>query len=156
MQCSDAGKAFIKRWEVLELVEYLDAAGLPTIGYGHRLAHSGMYPNGITQEQADQSLAEDLAPVEVHWNSVLAFHGQQSLHQHEFDALCSFAFNVGIPAAMQSTLCLQVCRGDLAAAADEFLKWDHITVNGTKVVSEGLLHRRQAELALFKGDTTWT
>ncbi len=45
------------------------------------------------------------------------------LTQGQFDALCSFCFNVGIGAFKKSTLVKVLNKGNYRGAADEFLKW---------------------------------
>lgn len=67
------------------------------------------------------------------------------LRQNEYDALVSFAFNVGLGALQASTLRQKVKRSDFEGAAEEFKKW--CKVSG-KVVT-GLLTRRLAESTLF-------
>ena len=63
----------------------------------------------------------------------------------EFDALCSFAFNVGLGALQRSTLRAKVNRGDKNGAAEEFSKY---TIAGGKVY-QGLVNRRKDEKAMF-------
>ena len=61
------------------------------------------------------------------------------------DALVSFAFNLGLGGVQRSTLRSKVLRGEMEAAADEFLKF---TRGGGKVLP-GLVKRRNDERALF-------
>jgi lysozyme len=67
------------------------------------------------------------------------------LTQGQFDALVSFAFNVGLGTLQRSTLRQKVLRGDMAAAAEEFLKY---CMAGGKIL-RGLQFRRQDERAMF-------
>jgi lysozyme len=67
-----------------------------------------------------------------------------ALTQGQFDALVSFAFNLGLGGVQRSTLRQKVLRGE-AEAADEFLKF---TRGGGKVLP-GLVKRRQDERSLF-------
>jgi GH24 family phage-related lysozyme (muramidase) len=53
MKLSAAGLDLIKKSEGFRSKTYLDMAGLPTIGYGHRLVHPECYPDGICETQAD-------------------------------------------------------------------------------------------------------
>ena len=66
-------------------------------------------------------------------------------NQSHFDALVSFAFNLGLGALQSSTLRMKYNRGDVQGAADEILKWNKA---GGKVL-QGLVKRRAAERALF-------
>jgi len=67
------------------------------------------------------------------------------LAQGQFDALVSFAFNLGLGGVQRSTLRSKVLRGEMEAAADEFLKF---TRGGGKILP-GLVKRRNDERALF-------
>lgn len=69
------------------------------------------------------------------------------LTQGQFDALCCFAFNVGLERLKDSTLLRRVKNGDIEGAAQEFLRWD--VAQGH--VMPGLLKRRMAERRLFLG-----
>jgi len=68
-----------------------------------------------------------------------------SLTQGQFDALCSFAFNVGLGTLQRSTLRQKALRGDMEGAAEELLKY---CMAGGKVL-KGLQKRRIDEKQLF-------
>ena len=70
-----------------------------------------------------------------------------ALTQGQFDALVSFAFNVGLGTLQRSTLRQKVLRGDMEGAAEEFLKY---CMAGGKIL-KGLQNRRKDERALFIG-----
>lgn len=63
------------------------------------------------------------------------------LHQHEFDAYLSLAYNIGPAAFCGSTLVKKANAGDYAGACAEILRWNR---SGGKVLP-GLVKRRQAE-----------
>jgi lysozyme len=65
--------------------------------------------------------------------------------QGRFDALVSFAFNVGLGTLQRSTLRQKHNRGDYDGAADEFLKY---CLGGGKVL-KGLVNRRKDERAMY-------
>ena len=67
------------------------------------------------------------------------------LTQGQFDALVSFAFNVGLGTLQRSTLRQKVLRGDMEGAAEEFLKY---CLAGGKIL-KGLQNRRKDERAVF-------
>lgn len=144
MKTSQAGIDLIKRWESLRLDAYLCPAGIPTIGYGH----TGDVKLGdrITEHQADAILTVDLDRVEREIERIAP-----NATQGEFDALVSFAFNLGVPALERSGLLRKYLAGDKAGAALEFAKWCHARVRGEMVVLPGLVKRRAAEAALFLG-----
>ena len=67
--------------------------------------------------------------------------------QAQFDALCSFAYNVGLGNLNSSTLLKKHKAGDYAGAAAEFARWN----KAAGKVLPGLTRRRGAEAALYKG-----
>ena len=144
---SDAGLNLLKAFEKCRLFIYFDSAGKATIYWGHLIRHGEQFNH--TQEQADQVLWTDLAPVE---NCVHAWF-PADMPQNHFDAFCCFAFNEGAPALQTSTMSKLYLAGDIAGAAEQFLRWDkeHDPHTGCLVESEGLLKRREAEQALFLG-----
>lgn len=82
--------AIIKKYEGCRLDAYRCAAGVLTIGYGHT---SGVQEGQkITQAQAEKYLREDLAKFE---GAVGKYDGKYRWNQNEFDALVSFAYNIG-------------------------------------------------------------
>jgi len=141
MKISQAGLDLIKRFEGCKLEAYRDAVGIWTIGYGHTgpNVHDGLK---ITQAQADAILAQDVS----RFASGVAANVNVALTQSEFDALVSFAFNVGLGAFRSSTLLkLLNDNADRTVVASQFLRWNKA---GSKVL-DGLTKRRNAEKALF-------
>lgn len=138
----NGGIALIKQYEGLRLTTYKDAVGIPTIGYGH--VENPNPPGGtrtITAEAAEQILREDLQRFEHDVNNMLTVE----VTQNQFDALVSFAFNLGPANLKSSTLLRKVNSGDFNGAAEEFPKWNHA---GGQVLA-GLTARRNAEKNLF-------
>lgn len=128
----------------VKLEEGDDVEGTVTIGYGHiRTARPGQE---ITAAEAELLLRDDLKRFERGVNE-LAYECRVCLRQHEFDALVSFAFNVGMKALEDSTLWARICAGRLEEAADEFLRWRFS--KGREL--PGLVKRRVAERSLFLG-----
>jgi lysozyme len=142
MQISPKGIEKIKGYEGLSLTAYPDpgTGGRPwTIGHGHTL---GVQKGDvITREQAEKFLHEDLAPVYL----TIESNVKVPLTQGQFDALCSFIFNVGSGNFVKSTLLKKLNAGDTAGAAAEFVRWNRA---GGKVLT-GLTRRREAERELF-------
>lgn len=90
MKTSENGISLIKQFEGCRLQAYKCAAGVWTIGYGHT---SGVKStNVITKEQAEKYLKEDLEKYE---KNVEKYNAKYSWNQNEFDALVSFAYNIG-------------------------------------------------------------
>lgn len=138
MRTSKEGIDLIKSFEGCRLNAYADD-GIPTIGYGH--THGVKMGDHITQEQAEQYLAEDLKEFEDYVNK----YDTAPLTQHQFDALVSFTHNLGPTLLHHSRLLSALNEGDYAATADWFLAYDH--AGGVQV--GGLTRRRHAERALF-------
>jgi GH24 family phage-related lysozyme (muramidase) len=141
MQMSAAGLDLLKRSEGFRNRTYLDAAGIATIGYGHRLLPDESYPAGITEAQAEQMLAGDLRRAEQSVQRLV----RVVLTQGQFDALVDFSFNLGSGKLAASTLLKELNAGQLEAAGEQLLLWDHV---GTQE-NAGLKARREAEFHLW-------
>ena len=139
MKTSNVGIALIKRFEGLRTKAYLCPAGVPTIGYGHTKDVRLNDPE-ITEAEADRLLAEDLGVYEAAVTEMV----KVPLTQNQFDALVSFAFNLGIGALRFSTLLKRLNAG--LPCAEEFDRW---TMAGGKTLP-GLVRRRAAERRLFE------
>ena len=143
MKTNAAGIELIKSFESCDLTAYPDpgTGDEPwTIGYGH--TGNNVHPEmTITQEQADEYLAEDLAKFERGVSQCVLV----DLTENQFSALVCFAFNVGLHNLNTSTLLKKVNAKAFHEAADQFLRWDR--ANGE--VMPGLTRRRTAERALF-------
>lgn len=144
MQTSDRGIELIKKLEGCVLETYECTAGVLTIGYGHtgKDVIKGMV---ITQEKAEALLKEDLKKFEEAVEKCV----KVEINQNQFDALVSFAYNVGSGSLSKSTLLKKLNAGDYEGAAEQFLLWNKATVNGVKKELEGLTERREKERELF-------
>lgn len=90
MKTSNNGINLIKKFEGCKLTAYKCPAGVWTIGYGHTAGVvKGMK---ITSAEATKLLKDDLVKFEKH---VMKFNNIYKWTQNEFDALVSFAFNIG-------------------------------------------------------------
>lgn len=138
MVISNNGLNLIKHYEGLRLKAYKCPANVMTIGYGH--TKGVKETDEITEGVAENYLREDLKPIENYLNAELI------LTQNQFDALCSFCFNVGLGAFQKSTL-LKKIKANAAKHEiyEEITKWRYIG----KQVSQGLLNRRIAEGNLY-------
>ena len=149
MFISKQGIDLIKQFEGCKLKAYLCPAGVWTIGYGHT---KGVYPGMvITQDLAEKFLIDDIWNFEREVESLV----HVPITQGQFDALVSFAFNVGsdidddeiAEGLGDSTLLKHLNQRRYSEAADEFLKWNR---SRGRVV-RGLTLRRSAERTLFLG-----
>jgi lysozyme len=143
MQFSAAGLELLKRSEGFRSRTYLDVAGVPTIGYGHRLLHPESFPKGIQEPQAAEILLCDLREAEQAVERMV----KVPLTQGQFDALVDFCFNLGQGRLAASTLLKCLNNGRYQAAAEQLLLWDHA---GTEE-NAALKARREAELELWNG-----
>jgi lysozyme len=140
---NEAGLNLIKQCEGCQLVAYQDVAGIWTIGYGHiRGVTPGMR---ITQQQADQALADDLSNAERVVESTV----DVTTSDNQFGALVSLCFNIGSANYRASTVLREHRLGDQNAAADAFLLWNKSHVNGVLREVSGLTARRRAERQLY-------
>ncbi len=155
LRTTAAGIAIIKEFEGFVGKAYLCPAGVLTIGYGHTSAAGlpkvvkGMIVN---RQQAEAILRADVDVFENAIEKLIEKAKVNVVYTHEFDALVSLAFNIGVGAFAKSTVLKRFLRGDKKGAADAMLAWNKATVKGAKVVLTGLNRRRQAERALFLGD----
>ena len=147
---SKEGAAFIARFEGFRGQLYNDAAGHATIGYGHLVHHGRIdgsepaeFRKGISQERALELLQADAAKAAAE----IARSVKVPLEQHQFDALVSFAFNVGNGAFRESTLLRLLNEGRYDAVEAQLARWNKA---GGKTL-QGLVNRRAAEAKLFLG-----
>jgi GH24 family phage-related lysozyme (muramidase)/LysM repeat protein len=145
LKISAQGKNFIQDYEKLRLDYYNDAFGYCTVGWGHltdgetSCASQGiLVGKTISLQDAKDYFSDDAARHEKFVKSAI----HVALYQHEYDALCSLAFNIGRIEKKAPTLCRKINAGDYAGGAVEFLD---ITNNGLA----GLVKRRKQENAIF-------
>jgi GH24 family phage-related lysozyme (muramidase) len=145
MKTSNNGLNLIKQFEGCHLEPYRDPIGLWTVGWGHLIGDGKTLPiewfRKFTQEEVDELLKKDLIRFE---RGVLRLC-PVGLTQPRFDALISFAFNLGLGNLQISTLRKKHNRNDILGAAQEFVKWNKA---GGKPL-RGLTRRREAEQALY-------
>jgi len=169
VKLSRVGADLMHKYEGFRNRPYLCPAHIWTIGYGHVLYQDQIrrpvfrptgktkadipmirseYPlkpedNRVwTKQEIDDLFAQDVADFE---RGVLRLVPPAVGHQGRFDALVSFAFNVGLGNLQRSTIRIKANRADWEGAADAFLLWNK---GGGKVLA-GLDRRRKDERALF-------
>lgn len=135
MKTSENGIRLIRQFEGCRLSAYQCAAGVWTIGYGHTAGvRKGQR---ITQAQAEKDLKNDLAAFET---KVKKYDSRYHWNQNQFDALVSFAFNVG----NIDQLTANGAR-DIKTISRKMLQYNKAA--GKTLL--GLTERRKAEQALF-------
>jgi lysozyme len=142
------GLKLIKEFEGFRSKPYLCSAGVPTIGYGATYYPSGkkvtLNDQPITEEYAVQLLSTMLDTFEKAVDSFC----RDDINQDQFDALVSFAYNLGNGSLKSSTLLKKVnANPNDPTIRDEFMKW--VNAGGKKL--PGLVRRRQAEADLYFG-----
>lgn len=135
----------IKKFEGFKSKSYLCPAGMPTIGYGSTMWTDGRrvrLGQTISLQDAEKLVAYFLANV-IHFIP-------DNVNQNQFDALCSFLYNVGVGNFRKSTLLKKVNENpDDVSIRDEFMKWTLARKNGQLVQLPGLVKRRKAEADLY-------
>jgi lysozyme len=149
MKITKTGKAgidMIKAFEGFSSKPYLCPAKICTIGYGATFYPSGkkvtMTDAVITEGQATDLLAHMLISFEKYVDSYCV----DTITQNQFDALVSFAYNLG-PANLKASTLLKKVNANPADESIrlEFMKW--VKAGGKTL--KGLVRRREAEANLY-------
>jgi lysozyme len=142
MKTDESGRAFITKEEGEILHTYKCAAGVLTIGVGHTGAdvHAGMV---ITKQTSQALLSRDLARFEAAVNRGVT----RPLTQPQFNALVSFAFNLGEAALAKSSLLHLVNAGN--ATASEITRAFKLWRNVNGKANASIEARRGREAALY-------
>ncbi len=144
MKISRKGLELIMKFEGFSARPYRDAVGVCTIGYGTTRINGRKIhckDSSINQGRAIEILEEQINDHYGHY--VNKWCG--TMTQNQFDALVSFAYNLGVGALHHSTLLKYHLAGNYNMAHEEFKKWDHA---GGRVL-KGLSRRRALEAALY-------
>lgn len=139
----------MKQWEGLKLNAYRCPAGVLTIGYGHtgKDVVAGLK---ITRERAEELFESDIAKFERTLDKQVNADKVQTLTQGQYDALLSFAYNVGMANLKSSTLWRKVkANPNDASIGNEFRRWVWATTSKGKVQLPGLIKRRAKEAEVY-------
>ena len=154
MKLDEKGYQFIREFEGWSSKPYLDSVGVPTIGFGNTF-----YPNGakVTMKDKTISLSQGIGlhkfVADMFAKEVTTLL-KQPVNQNRFNALVSFAYNLGsdidadsIPEGLgDSTLLRKVnANPNDPTIANEFMKWN----KADGKVLKGLTNRREAEVKLY-------
>jgi len=164
MKCSKAMLQALKIIEGYKKEVYKDSVGLLTIGVGHLIQNNdkilaeilGVSPETIildpaeldhivlTEAQVDELFSIDVERFEAAINKRLSF----PVMQHEFDALVSFAFNIGVKNFDTSSVLKFLNQQAFSQAAESFINF---RMAGRPLKqSQGLVNRREFERLVFK------
>ena len=146
MILDNKGYLLITKHEGLKLKPYLCPAKIPTIGYGNTYYSDGkrvtLLDKDITKQQAFDMFKEIANRFAKRVDALVT----SNINQNQFNALVSFAYNVGTGNFSSSTLLKKVNRNpDDLTIKDEFLRWNKA---GGKVLN-GLTNRRNEEADLY-------
>lgn len=145
MKTAKRGVDLIKEFEGFRAKPYRDAVGIPTIGYGNTYYEDGrpvkLTDAAISRQRGEELLKSVLARYEAAVNRYV----QVPIGQNQFDALVSFAYNVGNENLRKSTLMKLLNERKYSLAANQFTRWNRA---GGRVLP-GLTRRRVRERELF-------
>lgn len=140
---SEMGLKLIKAYEGYRPVDRTLVSGQRVVGYGHRLMSEDAVI--LSKPQAEELLKDDLAP----FIDMINENVHAPLSQSQFDALVSFAYNIGPKAFLKSDTLRALNNGRPLDAANGFDIWRKSEIDGKTYVVDALMRRRTAEKALF-------
>lgn len=146
MKLNENGYRLVIKHEGLRLSPYLCPARIPTIGYGNTY-----YPDGKRVTMLDKPITKEFA-YEMFKTIADRFALRvdrlvtANVNQNQFNALVSFAYNVGMGNFQKSTLLRKVNANpnDVTIRA-EFNKW--VKAGGVRL--NGLVNRRKDEADVY-------
>ena len=139
LKVSREGLLLIKSFEGFRPRTVRRRDGVPVIGYGHvKSARPGAT---ISEAEAELLLQYDLLPIVEAINNRVSI----PLNQHQFDALASFIFSVGVQRFEGSDVLEQLNAGAPARAAEALSGWP----DRVQPPVDAPYRRRSAERALF-------
>jgi len=159
---------FVKKWEGFHQKAYYCQADVPTIGWGTTRYCEGTVISRNGREipispgekvQMGDKITEVMAELNLkHGLNDCAWRIKGLLKvkptQYQFDAMVSLTYNIGIGGFSESTCLRKFNEGDIEEAADAILLWNKTTIDGKKVVSQGLVNRRREEREMFLSGNT--
>jgi lysozyme len=137
----------VKQAEGYASTPYLCPAGKQTIGYGHVMRPGEVFEIPLSEDDAEALLRVDLVKFAKGVSKLVT----RLLEPHQFDALVSFAFNVGNGNFSSSTLLRLLNQRKYRRAGWQFKRWSR---DGTGRVLLGLSRRRAAEHKLYRSKRT--
>lgn len=127
---------------------YRDSAGFSTVGWGHKILQGEDFHDGLTVEEAENLLNEDLQKAASGVTNLV----KVPISQNQFDALTDFVFNLGEAKLKESTLLRKLNAGYQQDVPSELMRW--VYAGGKKL--PGLITRRQREVELWTKTTSPT
>jgi lysozyme len=135
----------IAKFEGFRAHPYQDQADVWTIGYGSTYLLDGSPVTGQTPLISEPDARAMMVTVVARTLAAVRQMCRVPITDNQAAALCSFAYNFGVPRTRTSTLIKKLNQGDIQGAADQFAGWVHVN----NAVNVGLVHRRMEERDLF-------
>lgn len=144
---ADIAADFIAGQEGFRSKTYLDIAGLPTIGYGHKLVPGDGFTMASTISEAD---AKNLLIADMQ-NAINCVESSltSAATPNQEAAMVSLCFNIGCAAFRGSSVLRAFNNGDPVTASADFALWNKAHVGGILQTIEDLVSRRSSEQELF-------
>lgn len=161
-----AGKApsanlvyFIKAKEGFGPYKYTDPVGVTTQGYGFTGDEIVEHADGqINEAEATQHLYTILLNYYSSVYNTLTPEAKSRITQNQMDALCSFAYNLGVPTWKSDNCNLRKLVLDPNSTKEQitnkFLEYDKGTIGGALISLPGLTIRRKEEADIYNGNTS--
>jgi lysozyme len=139
---SDKLVEFLKDYESFRDKPYKDGGEYWTIGYGHLMTEEEIKEvKSVTEDEATELFKLDLQEAQSVVNDMV----KVDLLQHQYDALVSFAYNVGGERFHGSTLLKLLNKGFYGTVDEQLAKW----IKSKGKVQGGLVKRRGDEGRMF-------
>jgi lysozyme len=148
MRTSTKGLALIESFEGYVGRPYNDAVGYATVGFGHLIGYRAYTAADVrrfanwTRADFEDLLREDIRQFEDAVNRAI----HTTLTQGQYDALVSLAYNCG-PGAVQGNIARLANSGQVNQIPAVMRQYVHA---GGRTL-DGLVRRREAEIAVFNG-----
>ena len=148
MQMSKRGIIELANYEALAHTKYIDSGGVHTIGIGMTVSeikdlNQWPWDKELSTKECVHMYVKGLHKYVDAVNKALLV----DVKQHQFDALVSICYNIGVGGTAKSTFMRRLNAGESAARVTEAMRWWHKD-NG-KVV-KGLINRRRYESELYE------
>lgn len=146
MKLNNDGYRLIAKHEGFRGKPYLCPARIPTIGYGNTYYPDGKRVTLLDKEITEQQGFEMFKEIADRFARKVSRLVTSPINQNQFNALVSFAYNVGMGNLMKSTLLKKVnANHNDFTIRNEFMKWNR--ANGKEL--RGLTLRRRDEANIY-------
>lgn len=136
-----AGLDFLTHEEGIRYTPYLDSVGIPTIGIG-----ATYYEDGTKVKMSDPQITKDRAVslfknILTHYEMTVYSVTRDDINQHQFNAMASLCYNIGVNGFKNSTVVKKVnVNPSDPTISDAWLMWKK---------PHELIPRRKREIALY-------